>query len=159
MDYDRRTGKEPVPFFGRRCLPLVRELSDAASFAHQTIAALSIPPLTASYTPPFTPLHPSFLRSNEQIHLSFTSDTASPFSHQPCSLSSRFIPFSAPFSVDQTLSPPPILPADDHDNERKSETIVGVSNFDFDLRTSGLNHKTLPGSAISLPPLVTPTRR
>lgn len=130
---------------------------------HRSRTELSPPSLSLllprPITPPLTPLHPSFLRSNERIHLSFASDTASPFSHQPCSLSSRFIPFSAPFSVDQTLSPPPILPVDDHDNERKSETIVGVSNFDFDLRTSGLNHKTLPGSAISLPPLVTPTRR
>lgn len=43
-----------------------------------------------------------------------------------------------PFSVDEALSPPWILLIDDHSNKRKSETIVEVSNFDFDLHGSGL---------------------
>lgn len=124
--------KEPVLLFGRRCLRFYELFFDPAR-AQQLFSPLYSSRLATHSTP----LHHGFLRQTEQIHLSFTSDT--PFLLP-------FFPFRAPrcsfLFVDRALSPSRILSLD-HRTTRTNESrgpIVGVSNFD--LRGSGLNHKT-----------------
>lgn len=121
--------KEPVLLFGRRCLRFYELFFDPAR-AQQLFS-----PLYSSRLATFDIPSPRFLtidRTNSSfLHLRY------PF--PPSFLS---VPYCSFLFVDRALSPSRILSLD-HRTTRTNESrgpIVGVSNFD--LRGSGLNHKT-----------------
>lgn len=142
--------KEPVLFFGRRCLRFY-ELFDPARRSRATI--ILSPPSTPHHVPSHHVRHPFTTVSYDRnrTNSSFLRLRGYPF---PLFLS---VPCSFLF-VDRALSPSRILSLDHRattTNESR-EPIVGVSNFD--LRGSGLNHKPrYLTSAILLPPLATAT--